>query len=108
MFQKLVAIEPVSLVPSAEKALYSFAGQVVMYPDVPASDDEIIARIGDALSEAYFQTLEQILESPGFTYYHEWSPGDLILFDNRTVLHGREAYEGHRSLVQMQVKEAAV
>ena len=43
MFQKLVAIEPVSLVPSAEKALYSFAGQVVMYPDVPASDDEIIA-----------------------------------------------------------------
>ncbi|MCC6570117.1 MAG: TauD/TfdA family dioxygenase [Chitinophagales bacterium] len=67
-----------------------------------------IARIGDALSEAYFQTLEQILESPAFTYYHEWSPGDLILFDNRTVLHGREAYEGHRSLVQMQVKEAAV
>ena len=48
MFQKLVAIEPVSLVPSAEKALYSFAGQVVMYTDVPANDDEIIARIGDA------------------------------------------------------------
>ena len=43
MFQKLVAIEPVSLVPSAEKALYSFAGQVVMYPDIPANDDEIIA-----------------------------------------------------------------
>lgn len=40
MFQKLVVIEPVSLVPSAEKALYSFAGQVVMYPDIPANDDE--------------------------------------------------------------------
>ena len=26
MFHKLVAIEPVSLVPSAEKELYSFAG----------------------------------------------------------------------------------
>ena len=48
MFQKLVAIEPVSLVPSAEKALYSFAGQVVMYPDIPVNDDEIITRIGDA------------------------------------------------------------
>ena len=35
MFQKLVAIEPVSLVPSAEKALYSFAGQVVMYLTYP-------------------------------------------------------------------------
>lgn len=30
MFQKLVAIEPVSLVLSAEKALYSFADEVVM------------------------------------------------------------------------------
>lgn len=31
MFQKLVAIEPVSLVLSAEKTLYSFADEVVMY-----------------------------------------------------------------------------
>ena len=43
MFQKLVAIEPVSLVLSAEKALYSFADEVVMYSDIPAGDNEIIA-----------------------------------------------------------------
>lgn len=48
MFQKLVAIEPVSLVQSAEKALYSFAKEVVMYSDIPVADDEIVARIGDA------------------------------------------------------------
>ena len=48
MFRKLVAIEPVSLIPSAEKALHSYADEVVMYPDVPAGDDEIVARIGDA------------------------------------------------------------
>ena len=48
MFQKLVAIEPVSLIPSAEKELYSYAKEVVMYDDIPASDDEIAARIGDA------------------------------------------------------------
>lgn len=48
MFQKLVAIEPVSLVPSAEKALNSFAKDVVLYPDIPAGDDEIVTRIGDA------------------------------------------------------------
>ena len=42
MFQKLVAIEPVSLVPSAEKALYSFAGQVVMYPDVPGMYSSVV------------------------------------------------------------------
>lgn len=48
MFRKLVAIEPVSLVPSAEKELYSFAGEVVMYNDIPADDNEVAARIGDA------------------------------------------------------------
>ncbi|MDH6304745.1 lactate dehydrogenase-like 2-hydroxyacid dehydrogenase [Parabacteroides sp. PF5-5] len=48
MFQKLVAIEPVSLIPSAEKALYSFAEEVVMYQDIPADDMEVARRIGDA------------------------------------------------------------
>ncbi|MPL95894.1 Erythronate-4-phosphate dehydrogenase [bioreactor metagenome] len=48
MFKKLVAIEPVSLIPSAEKQLYSFAGDVIMYHDVPSNDDEVAARIGDA------------------------------------------------------------
>ena len=48
MFRKLVAIEPVSLIPSAEMKLGSYAEEVVMYPDVPAGDDEIVARIGDA------------------------------------------------------------
>ncbi|MCQ5300260.1 dihydrofolate reductase, partial [Blautia wexlerae] len=35
-------------IPSAEKALQSYAEKVVMFPDVPAGDDEIVARIGDA------------------------------------------------------------
>ena len=48
MFQKLVAIEPVSLILSAEKALHSFAKEVIMYEDIPEGDNEIAARIGDA------------------------------------------------------------
>lgn len=48
MFRKLVAIEPVSLIPSAEDELHAYAEEVVMYCDVPAGDDEIVARIGDA------------------------------------------------------------
>lgn len=47
-FRKLVAIEPVSLIPSAEAALHNFAKEVIMYPDIPANDDEVAARIGDA------------------------------------------------------------
>lgn len=48
MFKKLVVIEPIGMVPSAEKQLYDFAHEVVMYPDIPEGDDEIIRRIGDA------------------------------------------------------------
>ncbi|WP_348716996.1 NAD(P)-dependent oxidoreductase [uncultured Alistipes sp.] len=48
MFRKLIAIEPVSLVPSAEKALNDYAEEVVLHTDIPADDEEIIARIGDA------------------------------------------------------------
>ena len=48
MFEKLVAIEPVSLIPSAEKELFRYAKEVVLYDDIPADDEEIIRRIGDA------------------------------------------------------------
>ena len=48
MFEKLVAIEPVSLIPSAEKELFQYAKEVVLYDDIPADDEEIIRRIGDA------------------------------------------------------------
>lgn len=48
MFRKLVAIEPVSLNESAENRLYYFADEVIMYDDIPANDDEVAVRIGDA------------------------------------------------------------
>ena len=48
MFQKLVAIESVSLVEEAEKKLYDYAKEVVLFTDIPGDDEEIIRRIGDA------------------------------------------------------------
>ena len=48
MFQKLVAIEPVSLIPSAEQELSQYAKEVVLFDDIPAGNDEIVRRIGDA------------------------------------------------------------
>ena len=38
MFQKLVAIEPTSLNPSAEKKLYAFANEIILYSDIPGDD----------------------------------------------------------------------
>lgn len=48
MFRKIVAIEPMSLIPSAEKDLYLHAEEVVLYNDIPNDDDEIVKRIADA------------------------------------------------------------
>lgn len=47
-FRKLVAIEPVSLIPTAEQRLYELADEVVLYDDVPTDDQVIAARVGDA------------------------------------------------------------
>lgn len=47
-FNKIVAIEPVSLIPEYEEKLKTLADEVVMYGDIPADDDVIANRIGDA------------------------------------------------------------
>lgn len=48
MFNKLVAIEPVSLIPQAEQKLHDYAKEVVLYRDIPSDDEEILRRIADA------------------------------------------------------------
>ena len=47
-FNKLVAIEPVSLIPSAEKKRHEYANEVVLYDDSPQTDEDIVCRISDA------------------------------------------------------------
>ena len=62
MFDKLVAIEPVSLIPEAEKELFQYARQAELYEDIPADDAEIIRRIGDAgrgAGELYLQQIRR-------------------------------------------------
>jgi len=72
MFKKLVAIEPVSLVSSAEEKLISFAEDVVMYLDIPEDDEEIANRIGDAdavlLSYTSQLTKEAMEQCPNLKY----------------------------------------
>jgi lactate dehydrogenase-like 2-hydroxyacid dehydrogenase len=47
-FNKIVAIEPVSLIPEYEEKLKTLADEVVMHGDIPTDDDVIANRIGDA------------------------------------------------------------
>ncbi|MGV8964540.1 MAG: NAD(P)-dependent oxidoreductase [Candidatus Saccharimonadaceae bacterium] len=65
MFDKLIAIEPVNLTTLAEKKLFNFAKEVVLYKDIPGNNDEIVKRIGnaDAILVSYTSTLDsQILK----------------------------------------------
>lgn len=72
MFRKLVAIEPVSLVPWGEEELRRYAGEVVLYHDVPSDDAEILRRIEDAdgvlLSYTSRLNREVIERCPGLKY----------------------------------------
>ncbi len=61
-FRKLVAIEPVSLIPSAEQELYEVAEEVILYEDIPTDDEEIARRIGDA--DAVLLSYTSRLERP--------------------------------------------
>lgn len=47
-FKKLVAIEPVSLIPAAEEELKRYAEEIMLYDDIPADNEEILRRIDDA------------------------------------------------------------
>ncbi len=48
IFKKIVAIEPVHLLPQAEKELHEFAHEVVLHRDTPQSQEQVAQRIGDA------------------------------------------------------------
>lgn len=61
-FRKLVAIEPVSLIRSAEEKLYDYADEVILYEDIPSDDNEIASRIADA--DAVLLSYTSRLEKP--------------------------------------------
>lgn len=72
IFRKLVAIEPLNLIPSAEKELDMFAEKVTVYSDRPETVEEIVKRIGDAdcVLVSYSTTLgrESLEQCPNIKY----------------------------------------
>jgi len=44
-------------------------------------------------SEALLDTLWEYATKPEFTWYQQWRAGDLILWDNRCVMHRRDAFD---------------
>ncbi len=65
-----------------------------------------IPGVDDDRCQEMFETMRAILMSERYCYYHEWDEGDLLLLDNRRLLHGREAFKGQRALANLQVLAA--
>lgn len=60
-------------------------------------------------SEALLDDLWAHATAPEFTYSHCWSVGDVLMWDNRTTLHRRDAFDqsARRYMLRTQIRGAA-
>jgi taurine dioxygenase len=71
---------------------------------------ESIEGMDQSESDALLQMLFDHQEKPEFVYEHQWTPGDLVMWDNRCVLHARQDFNAHelRKLRRITIKGNAV
>lgn len=76
-------------------------------PHAPGEPESWRIRVPDVaaeVSDRIFANLRACLLDPEYTYHHAWREGDLLLLDNDSVMHGREAYTAERrALANIQV-----
>ncbi len=87
----LVRIHPVT----GRKALFLGRRRNAYIPGLPVAD-----------SEALLNVLWDYATKPEFTWYQQWQAGDLILWDNRCVMHRRDAFDpaARRVMHRTQIK----
>ncbi len=87
----LVRIHPVT----GRKALFLGRRRNAYIPGLPVAD-----------SEALLDVLWDYATKPEFTWYQQWQAGDLILWDNRCVMHRRDAFDpaARRVMHRTQIK----
>ena len=52
-----------------------------------------IAGLENKTADAFVKQMKEQLYHPDFLYTHRWENGDIVLADNHTLLHGREAFK---------------
>ncbi len=73
-------------------------------PGEPESWRLRVAGVDQRRSDEVLLSLRNALLDDEYVYYHDWSPGDIILIDNYAALHGREAFKAQsRKLANIQV-----
>ncbi|CAE79341.1 TauD/TfdA family dioxygenase [Bdellovibrio bacteriovorus] len=89
---------------------------VIRYNEPPSADkghfvnppDLEFAGVPVGELEAFHQGLKSALYAPENFYAHEWQDGDVVITDNFTLLHGREAFtsKSPRHLQRVQVQSS--
>lgn len=76
-------------------------------PHTPGEPESWRIRVRDVdseISDRIFANLRACLLDPEYTYHHAWQEGDLLLLDNDSVMHGRDAFTAERrALANIQV-----
>ncbi|MFD6553325.1 TauD/TfdA dioxygenase family protein [Streptomyces sp. NPDC058398] len=74
-------------------------------PDDPMrTHDATVVGLGAKESTALLGRIKAVLHQPHVLYAHTWQPGQVIVQDNRQVVHGRAAFPGQpRKLVRLSV-----
>ena len=52
--------------------------------------------MGDAAGRALIDELTEAAIRPEHVYGHDWQPGDVVLWDNRCLLHAGAGYDADR------------
>lgn len=60
--------------------------------------NEMFTREINGAPEALLPALVAHCQDKAFRYEHRWSPGDVVIWDNRTTTHARGSFNGPRSL----------
>jgi alpha-ketoglutarate-dependent taurine dioxygenase len=71
--------------------VHPFTGERILYVS-PRNTDRILG-LEPEESETLIKELLAYIEEPGNVYAHRWNVGDLLLWDNHSLLHGRRNFD---------------
>jgi taurine dioxygenase len=74
---------------TGRRFLFLGARRILSYIDTSPR----ISGLTQAEGMALLDDIYAHVSSPAFEYRHEWTPGDLVMFDNRCCAHRREAFD---------------
>ncbi|WP_329182088.1 TauD/TfdA family dioxygenase (plasmid) [Streptomyces decoyicus] len=72
--------------------------------DPTRTHDSVVVGYGEEESAELLRRISAVLHRPSVLYAHAWRPGQVMILDNRRLVHGRAAFPGQpRKIVRLSV-----